>query len=253
MRPGLVAAIAWRELRSTYTTAVGWLVLCAWTLLAGVFWFFSVVAYVETSQDLVHDPYRAASLQLTTWLFAPFFSNCAVVLVMFAPLLSMRAFTEDLRSRTMDLLLTSPLSTTDIVLGKYLGLLGNLGVLLAATAVFPLTLTAWATPDPGAVVAGYLGLGLLGAAVLAMGMAISSTTSNQIVAAGGAFAGALGLFVANFASDDPEGFRSQVAILTHLQDLLRGEVRLSDVVYYLVFAGFFVFATHQRVEAYRWE
>jgi ABC-2 type transport system permease protein len=253
LSPALVWAVAWREVRATYTTAVGWFVVCAWTLLTSVFWLFSVVAYVGTSQDLVHDPYRAAQLQLTTWLFAPFLSNCAVVLVMFAPLLSMRAFTEDLRNKTMDLLLTSPLSTTEIVLGKYAGLLLNLTVLVGVTLVHPLMLTQWASPDPGAIAAGWLGLWLLGAAVLSLGMWMSSFTSSQLAAAGSTFAVALALFVANFGSEDPDGWRDQLAILTHLQDLLRGEVRLSDLVYYLAFSALCVFGTHQRVEGYRWQ
>jgi ABC-2 type transport system permease protein len=253
MSPWNVWHLSLREIRSAYTTVVGWLVLFGWLFLSGVFWYFSVFAYVEASQDLVYDPYRAAQLQLTTWLFAPYFGNCAVVLLMFAPMLSMRVFSEELRNRTLELLLTSPVSTADIVLGKYLGLLWNVVVLLGVSSVYPLMLLQWAKPDAGALAAGYLGLLLLGSSIVSLGMWVSSFTANQIVAAGGTFSLALALFVADFGSQgDPDAWTSQVAILSHLSDLLRGEVRLSDLVYYLAFTGLCLFGTHQRVESFRW-
>jgi ABC-2 type transport system permease protein len=253
MTPSVVLALSLREVRASYTTVVGWLVLCGWLFLTGVFWLFSVTSYVEASQDLVFDPYRASQLQFTTWLFAPFFGNLSIALLMFAPLLSMRSFSEDLRNRTLELLLTSPLSTSEIVVGKYLGQLWNIVVLLGASAVFPMFLLQWASPDPGALAAGYLGLLLTGSALVSLGMLASSFTANQIVAAGLTFSVSLVLFIADWnAQDDPDGFFSQIAILAHLSDLLRGEVRISDVVYYLAFTAFCLFGTHQRLESFRW-
>ena len=116
-----VLHIASRELRSMFSTPVGWLVLCGYLLLTGVFWTYMVENYVLQSQDLVYNPMAAAQLNLTDYLLAPFYGNCAVVLVMMLPAVSMRSFSEEFRQRTMELLATSPVSTAEIVLGKFLG------------------------------------------------------------------------------------------------------------------------------------
>lgn len=245
--------LSWREVRATYTTVVGWLVLFGWLFLGGLFWLFAFGNYVEAGRDLVYDPYRASQLQLGPWLLAPWFGNCAIVLLFLAPLLSMRAFSEELRNRTLELLLTSPVSTADIVLGKYLGLMWNVVVLLGTAAVFPAMLWVWGSPDVGALASAGLGLLLLGSTVMSLGMWVSSFTANQIVSAGVTFSIALALFVADFGTqDDPDAIPSQLAILSHLSDLLMGEVRLSDLAYYVAFTAFCLFGTHQRVESFRW-
>ena len=244
--------IAWRELRATFTTAVGWLVLCGWLLITGLFWVLMVQNYVSQSEDLVFNPYGAQHMNLTDWLLVPFFGNCAVVLVMVAPALSMRLFSEEMKQRTLELLMTSPVSTIEIVLGKFLGALAFVAIMLLGTLQFPLGLLQWGSPDPGVVAGGYLGLLLLGSALLSLGLFASSLTSNQVVASVLSFAVALGLLVVSWASQDPDDWYAKVSIMTHLEDLMRGAIKLSDVTYYLAFTGFFLFATHQRTESFRW-
>lgn len=247
-----VLTIASRELRSNFTTAVGWLVLCGWLFLTGLFWVLMVQNYVLQGQQVAFDPYGGAQMNLTDWLFVPFFGNCAIVLIMVVPLLSMRVFAEEIKQRTLELLMTSPVSTAEIVLGKFLGQLAFIGVMLLGTLQFPLGLLQWATPDPGALAGGYLALALVSAAILSLGMLMSSLTSNQIVAALLTFAGSLALVVVSWGSSDPNDWFAQVSLVTHMNDLLRGAVRLSDVTWYVAFTAFFLFATLQRMESFRW-
>jgi ABC-2 type transport system permease protein len=247
-----VLHVARRELASSFTTVVGWMVLCVWLVVTGLSWVFMLSIYMESSQNLVFDAYAASRLRLADALFAPFFGNCAVMLVFLMPILSMRTFSEEMSRRTLELLLTSPISTTEIVFGKYLGLLGLVGVLLGSTLQFPLGLAYWADLDLGALAAAYLGLFLLSATLGALGMLASSFTSNQIVAAGTAFAAALGLVLVEWGAETPDDALAQLAITTHLGAMLQGSVKLSDLTYYVAFSGFCLFATHQRMESFRW-
>lgn len=248
-----VLHIAMRELRSTFSSAIGWLVLCGWLLVTGLFWISMVQNYVVQSQDLVFNPYAGSELKLVDYLLAPFFGNCAVLLIMVVPALSMRLFSEEVKQRTLELLLTSPISTSDIVIGKFLGAFAIIVLMLLGTLHGPFALYFWASPDPGPILGGYLALALLGAALLSLGLFTSACTANQIVAMVATFAVALGLLALQWFSRDPTDPFAQMSILGHLTDLVQGAVKLSDVVYYLAFTGLFLFATHQRMESYRWK
>lgn len=248
-----VLAIAGRELRSAFTGAVGWLVLVGFSLLSGFFFQWVFTAYVSASTELVFDPYAAGQLHLGEHLLAPYFGDLSIVLVLVAPALSMRSFAEELRSRSMELLLTSPVTTAQIVFGKFLGLVAFAGVLLAVSAPGPLSLFWFGSPDVGVIASGYLGLWLLCAASLSMGLAASSFTENQVVALVISFALGLMLYVLGmFGLEDPDGALSQLALTGHLDDLFVGRLKLSDLAYFVAFVATWLFATHQRVESYRW-
>lgn len=247
-----VLHIAWRELRATFTTAVGWLVLCGWLLLTGVMWILLVLNYVQQSSDLVFNPYGAQSMDLGAYLLAPFFGNSTILLMIVVPALSMRLFSEELKERTLELLMTSPVSTIEIVLGKFLGALGFVVLMLAGTVQFPLGLMVWGSPDPGVVAGCYLGLLLLSSALLSLGMFASSLTANQVVALVLSVAAALALVFVSWGSQSPDDWAAKVSIAMHFDDMMRGAIKLSDVTYYLVFTAFFLFATHQRTESFRW-
>jgi len=247
-----VLHIAWRELRAIFHTSVGWLVLAGWLFVTGVFWVFMVQSYVLQSQDVVFNPYAAAQLTVEDYLIEPFFGNCTIVLLMLLPGVSMRLFAEEYRQHTFELLLSSPVSTAEIVLGKYLGALGYVVVLLLATVHYPLALLQWTTPEAGVLAGGYLGLLLMSSALLAMGMLFSSLTSNQIVAMVLAFAASLTLFVLDWGAATPDDWSAKVALMPHLTDMLQGALKVSDITYFVCFALFFLFATHQRLESHRW-
>lgn len=244
--------IARRELGSLFGGAMGWLVLAGFLLITGVFWVFGVEDYAMISASAVYNPYDLQGLSLTNNLLLPFFGNCTVVVLMVTPALAMRLFSEELRSHTLELLLTSPISSLEIVLGKYLGAVAALAVLLASTLHVPISLGLLADPDPGVLAGGYTALFLLGSAILAMGMCISAWTSNQVVSLLVTFVAALTLYVVSFSETDPEALLNQISISTHVIDLIRGALRTRDLAWFAGFIGFFLFATHQRLESVRW-
>ena len=247
-----VLTIAGREFRSIFNTTIGWLVLAGFLLLTGVFWASMVSYYVIQSADVVANPYAASRMNFTEYLFAPFFGNTAIVLMMLCPAVSMRLFSEEQKPRTLELLLTSPVSTVEIVLGKFLGALGFVAILLLGTSVGPLLLNLWGDPDLGAVATGYAGLMLVAASILAMGMLFSALTPNQIVALVWSFAGALALWVLSWVSQDPTSAFVEMAMVTHVEDFLTGVINAKDLAYFAGFILFFLFATWQRIESFRW-
>jgi ABC-2 type transport system permease protein len=242
--------------RASFTTPVGWLCLCAFLVLTGFFFASMVGFYNMQSTEMSFDPYGGVTLNLDEYLVAPFFGNMGVVLLFVCPALTMRSFSEDRKTRAFELLLTSPVSTAEIVLGKYLGVMGFVSIMLACTAHFPLILGWLGEPDLGVLACSYLSVLLLTGSFVAVGLLTSAFTENQVVALVLGFALLLLFWVISWA-DASTGSRAGAALsyasmLTHMGQLGKGLVHTRDLVYYATFIGFFLFATHQRVEAYRW-
>ncbi len=250
-------AISRRELDQYFATPMGWLCLCGFVLITGFFFALMATDYSMQASQAAFDPYMQGQINVNDWLVAPFFANTAVILLLLSPALSMRLFAEDKRQRSLELLLSSPVSSWQIVLGKYLGSLGFLVMLLAATMHYSLVLYWLGQPDPGILAANYLGTFLLAAAFLAVGMLASAFTENQVVALVLSFGGLLALWVLSWAdSIAPSGWGSVLAdlsMLSHMEQLTKGLLHVEDIAYYIGFIGFFLFATWQRVEAWRWQ
>ncbi|MCB9664525.1 MAG: ABC transporter permease [Alphaproteobacteria bacterium] len=246
-----VLAVAARDLRVQLRTPAGWLALAAIQALAGLFWLMLVDGYVERRADLVFDPYAAARTTLADHLVAPYLGNVAVLLLVLGPAVTMGALAEERRTGRSELLLTSPLRPAELVAGKALASLGWVALVLAGTAVLPLALGAWAPVDLGALAGGYLGLGLLGAVVVGVGLLCSAVTDRQVVALLLAYVVLMALWVVGWLDRDPTSLPSQLSLSAHLRDLLRGAVRRSDLSYLLLLTGWTLFATWQRVRTWR--
>ncbi len=147
-------------------------------------WFDGAIAYVALVAGLlaVGAMFMNEFFVLGKLDMAPFFQRLPLVLVLFAPAIAMRLWAEDRKQRTFELWMTLPLRPAQVVLGKYLAALALYGVFLAGTLPIPLLLFALGRPDPGPILAGYLGAALLGALFLAIGQLLSGLTADQIVA-----------------------------------------------------------------------
>lgn len=231
-------AIARRQFASYFNGPVAYIVLCAVLLVFGfLFWrtFFL---------------YQVASVrQMVVWM--------PVMLIVAAPALTMGLLAEEKRTGTIELLLTMPVKDWEVILGKFLGVLGLYAVLLLLTIPYPLSVSSLGNIDSGPVVTAYLGLILTGGAMLAIGLMFSSFTTNQIVAF---FAGAFVCF-ALWLLDKilpfvPTGVMADVAeylaIDRHLQDMARGVVDTRDVVYFLSITGFALILGFRGLESRRW-
>jgi len=250
-----ILAIAQRELRHYFTTPTGWLALCAFLVVTGFFFVLEVRWFALESMDTAYNPYREP-LDLGAHLLAPFYGEISLIMLMICPALSMRLFAEDRRQRSFELLLTSPVSTTEIVLGKYLGGMSFAGLMVLATGHYALLLIWVGAPDLGVLAGAYLNMLLLTGAFMAVGLLTSAMTENQVVALVLALVGLL-LFwalaaVGMMGSGPWTEALSAASLFTHAEPLGRGVLRLQDLAYYGSFIGFFLFATHQRVESMRW-
>ncbi len=177
-----VAAIYRRELLFFFNSGAAYAVMTVFVLLAGYF-FYNLLAYFNlASIETMQNPVGARGLSLTENVVRPLFGNISVVILLILPLLTMRLFSEERKSGTAELLFTYPISDWDAILGKYLAAVTVHASMLALTVLYPLLLAKYTSPEPGPILTGYLGLFLIGAAYIAMGLFFSSLSENQLVA-----------------------------------------------------------------------
>jgi len=255
-RAGAVAA---REFRAMFATPVAWVLLAGYLVLTGYFFFVGLGVFMQNLQQVqamqLFD--LLAQLNLNSYVIAPALGSCSFILLFVVPLVTMRVFAEERAQGTLELLLTSPLSVWEIVLGKYGAVLAFVTLLVLLSALFPGLLFLYGDPEPLQTLAGLIGLFCYGAALAAMGCFFSSLTRSQIIAALLAILGALLLYMLGFAAQlAPTGAgRSALEYLSieaHFDSLLRGLVRLEDLFYFGAFVAVFLALARAVVESLRW-
>lgn len=242
--------IARREWRSLFLSPLAWIVLGVVQFLLA--WLF----LLQMDQYLMLQP-RLAGIPggpgVTDMIIAPVISTASALMLVIVPLLSMRSFAEERRSGSLTLLRAAPVSTTDIVLGKYLGLLGFLVLSLLLLAAMLLSLALGTDIDIGKTFAGLLGLLLMTAAFAAVGIYLSTLTRQPAVAALASFGLLLLLWLVESSSPAGEGMMQFIALLGHFRALLRGLVSSADIIYFIVFIGGFLAFSVRRLENDRLE
>ncbi len=247
----MMLTIAGRELRSLFFSPL------AWSLLA-VMQFILAWLFLVQMESFARIQPRLAGLDdapgLTDLIIVPLFGNVAIISLLLIPLLSMRLISEELRSGTFSLLLSAPVSAVQIIVGKYLGLLGMLSVILLMSTVMASSLLAGGELDLGRLAAGVLGLGLVLAVSAAIGLYISTLSDQPAVAAVGSYGLFLFLWLINLAAG-AEGKGSLlfawIAMPTHFDRLLSGLVRSSDLIYFILCIGLCLIFAVRRVDLLR--
>jgi ABC-2 type transport system permease protein len=233
-----VAAVMNRELQTLFYSPVAYIVIAGYLLITGV---IAVDAF---------RPGEPATLR-GVFAFAPY------ILAIIVPAITMRAIAEEYRAGTIESLMTTPISDAQMVLGKFLATLVFYIVMTAATFVYVVLLAMYGSPDLGAALAAYLGLLLLGGALLAVGLFASSLTQNQIVAWMIA-AVPLILFVwfASFLGSQLEGTWRElvrtVDVSLILSQFNRGLVTVEAVIFFVATTVYFLFLAVKVVESRRW-
>jgi ABC-2 type transport system permease protein len=246
-----------KEMRLYFGSPVAYVVWTFFLLIAG--WFFSQIFYFYSmsSMQSAMNPQFGQSLNPTENVMRPLFSNMSVILLFFMPMLTMRLFAEEKRSGTIELLLTYPVRDGEVLAGKFLAAGFLYVLLLAFTALYPGMVGYFTRLEWGAVLTGYLGLLLLGATFLAVGLLISALTENQIVAGFGTFGVLLSLWVIGWGGDFAGGTMrtvlQYVSILEHMDSFGKGVIDTKDVVYYVTAIAFALFLTLRALEAKRWK
>ncbi len=222
-------------------------------------YFASPIAYVITAVYLVITGYffgisLSGSFPLAT--INGFLGEGSFILIFIAPLLTMRLLAEEAKMGTLELLLTNPVRDWEVVVGKYLASLAIYLAMLLLTLYYPIVLFWFGDPDLGPILTGYLGIFLMGASTLAVGLLASSLTSSQIVSAVVAFGFLLFLWiiqqVASIVSGPIGSLATYLALPSHFSDFIFGVVDTVNLFYYLSLIVFFVFMTIHALEARRW-
>lgn len=234
-----VLTIARKETLTYFGSPMAYVIAAVFLAVSGVF-FVSDLAQTELAR-------------LTGFLF-----GAIVLLTVTAPLLTMRLIAEEQKMGTLELLMTSPVRESELVLGKFLGSLSILLAMLLLTLFYPFLLGAFAQPDMGPILSGYVGLALFGSAFLAVGLLASSVTSNQILSAVLGLGLLLLLWLASAASGYAANIPWAKAIVDYVAltniyvDFLRGVIDTRAVIYLVSLTVTVLFITTRAVEARRW-
>jgi ABC-2 type transport system permease protein len=257
-----VATVAGRELRSLFVSPVAYGVMALFSVLAGVFFILNVAWFNDLlfrmQQFQAFD--QLEQLNLNEHLIGEFYGSMSVVLLFLIPGITMGLFAAEKTNGTQELLLTSPLTIWDIVLGKFGGAAIFVTLLVALVGLFPGLLFVYGDPELGRSASGLMALLLVGWTYAAIGAFASSITRSQVVAFLISFVLLLCLLLLPAISDLRVAggdawlgsFLRWVSTGEHFDNLVKGIVDTSDLAYFAVMIGSFLLITKTAVESARW-
>lgn len=244
----MIFTIAGKELRSMFASPLAWVVLAFLQLVFAWIFFARLDYFMQIQAQLARVPNPPG---LTEIVVSPVFGVASFVLLMSVPLLTMRLIAEERRNQTMTLLMSAPVSMTQIILGKFVAMLGFLAVVLLLILTMGLSLLAGGKLDLGMLAANALGLLLLTASFAAIGLFVSCLTNHPVVAAVLSLAVFLGLWIINIAASDPESPLHLVSLLRHFERFTNGSIALTDLIYFALLIGMFLLLSIRRLDADR--
>jgi ABC-2 type transport system permease protein len=250
-----IAAIAGKEFRGYFSSPVAWVLMGLFAALFGYFFYAYLAMFVQESMggQFGQGP---QTVNVNLRMIRPLLGNATVLILFLLPMLTMRTYSEEKRSGTIELLLTSPLKDIEIILGKFVGAMGMYLGLLAVTAIYISFLFIWGNPAWMPIATGYLGLLLLGGSFVAMGLFISSLTNNQMVAGAASFVVFLLLWVIGWLADSVGPTAGSIlrylSITEHFDDFGKGVIDTKHIIFYLSFIVFGLFLATKSVDSDRW-
>ena len=249
-----ILAIAHKELKSYFSTPIAYIVIGFFALLFGYFFYAMLVIFNQQSLQFGGE---GGAMDINQQLIRPLFLNASVILLFVLPLITMRTYSEEKRSGTIELLLTSPVSDFEIIIGKFLGAMTLYAAMLGITLIHVALLFSYGNPEWKVVVTGYAGLLLMGGCFISVGLLISSMTKNQIVSGMVTFAVFLLLWVINwiasFTGPTTQSVLNYLSITDHFDDFTRGILDTKHLIYYFSVMSFGLFLTSRSVDTERWK
>ena len=252
-----ILAIAQKELKSYFASPIAYIVIGLWALLYG--YFFAAILHFLAQQSMQMNQFGMQgpqSMNVNQQLIRPLLQNVLILILFLMPMVTMRAYSEEKRSGTIELLLTSPLTDFQIIMGKFLGALALWGLALVISLIHIALLFRFGNPEWKPIATAYLGLLLMGGCFISVGLLISSFTSNQIVAGMATFGVFLLLWVVNwigsFSGPTVDKITQYLSIIDHFDDFAKGIIDTSHLIYYISFISFGLFLTAKSVDSERW-
>lgn len=241
-----------KELKSYFSSPIAYIILVVFLVLSGLFFFLYLQSFVSSQFD-PRLQFLGQRLNLNDFVIRPYFGTISIVLLLMIPVITMRLIAEERKNSTIELLFTSPVRILYIILGKFLASLYLFVIMIVLSAIYMVVLKVYGNPDLGPLLSGYLGLFLLGASFLSIGLFASSLTENQIVAALISFGLLLVFWIIGAVSDAESSILGYLSIINHFDNFSKGVIELKDVVYYLSFIFFGIFLTYIKVQSERWK
>ena len=248
--------IARREIGAALASPVAYVLFGVFAFLYGYFFADYIQSFVEAGMRMSQmGGFSGGALNVNSELIRWLMASTAILVLFLLPFVSMRTISEEIRSGTIELLLTAPVTDGQIVLGKFLAVFALYAGMLALTVLHVGVLFWFSQPEVAPVLAAYLGLVLLGAGLLAVGLFFSSLTRNQIVAVLLTFGALLVLWLLEFAGQRGGELGRVLAYLSvtgHFEGFARGVIATRDLVFYLSFAAFWLYLARESVRSRRW-
>ena len=244
-----------KELRSYFVSPVAYLLLAMFAVIFG-FFFWNILGFFvrEGIESMMRG--QTFPMNLNERVIRPLLSNISVVGLFLIPLITMRLFAEEMRTGTIELLATSPVTDLQVILGKWIAAMILYGGMLLLGAVNFVFLFRYGHPDWKPLAIGYLGLLLQAGALLALGTFISTLTKNQIIAGAVTFALSLLLYilewVTGFDTSTSARVISYMSIITHFESFSKGLLDSKDAIFYLSLIFLGLFLTSRSMESLRW-
>jgi ABC-2 type transport system permease protein len=252
-----ILAIAQKELKAYFSSPIAYVVIGFWSLLYGYFFVAILSFFVRQSMQMNQFGMQGPqSMNVNQQLIRPLLQNVNILVLFLMPMVTMRTYAEEKRSGTIELLLTSPVTDFQIIIGKFLGAMALYACMLAVTLIHIGLLFVYGHPEWKPIVTTYIGLLLFGGCFVSLGLFISSLTKNQIVAGMVTFAVFLLLWIitwiGSFSGPTVDKITQYISILDHLDDFGKGVLDTTHLIYYLSFITFGLFLTAKSVDSERW-
>jgi len=250
-----ILIICRKELKSYFSSPIAYLLMAIFAVIFG-FFFYSATAFFVMRGMESQMMGRSMPMDVNEWVIRPLLSNASVIGLFLIPMITMRLYAEEKRSGTMELLLTSPIRDIEIILGKFIASLIMYACIIGVSALDLAALFAYGKPDWKPILVGYLGLLLQGAALIAVGTFISTTTKNQIIAGGATFAVCLLLWVLDWVSSYEQAVWAKaiayLSVVQHFEPFSKGVIDTKDLVFFISLTFFGLFLTARSMESLRW-
>lgn len=244
----MILTIAGKELRSLFASPMAWVILALLQLMLSLFFSNAVAGYFEAMQGSMRPEER---IGFTAFVIPQTFGVAVLVLLTAVPLLTMRQIAEERKNQTMVFLFSAPVSLFEIVLGKFVGLMVFISVVVGLLLAMALSWNVATDLDTAHVLTNALGLWLMTAAFAALGIFMSSLTQQPIIAAIISFIALLGLVIIDRFAVDPESALNYLSLMRHFESFATGVLNSSDIAYFILFITTFLVLTVRRLDADR--
>ncbi|MEK7691537.1 MAG: ABC transporter permease [Bdellovibrionota bacterium] len=250
-----IYTIARRDFASYFTSPIAYIVIAGFLGIMGWMFFFNLSHF--NLQNMQYQQFgMGKGSSITDGIIRPLYGNMNVIFLFMVPFITMRLFAEERKMHTLELLLTAPVTLTEVILGKFLSSFLLVCVMLTGTLVYPVILFMTGNPDIGPVVTSILGTLMLASCYLAIGIFFSSMTENQIVAGALTFAAGLFFWLVSWATQSAGPVWSDIlmylSLINHFNNFSQGILNSADIFYYFSFVGVCLFLTHRVLDSYRW-